>query len=300
MFRKAQRSKQKLRLALIGPSGSGKTMGALKVAFGLGKRTVLIDTENGSGDLYDYLGDYDVYTFSPPFDPDKLVHVMQAAEQEGYDTIVIDSLSHFWMGEGGMLDIVNGLGGRFSDWNKANPKQKHLLEAILRSQSHVIATMRSKTEYIITEEEQKNGFKKQKVEKAGTAAVQRDNLEYEFTVVLNLNMQHLAEASKDRTGLFDGNYTKLSDDTGRQLIEWLEKGTERMVTEFQRKRMSQLAKELGMTAENMKEIMREQFGVDKSQDLTEKQGNSLIGYLETMKSSSEIAATTTEGEDEHE
>jgi hypothetical protein len=289
LFKKAQRSKQKLRLALIGPSGSGKTFSALKIAFGLGSKTVLIDTENGSGSLYDHLGDFDTYEFKPPFDPDKLGKIIEAAEQEGYDTIIIDSLSHFWSGEGGMLDIVNGLGGRFSDWNKANPKHKHLLDAILRSKSHIIATMRTKTEYIIDQDERG----KQKVQKAGTAPVQRDNLEYEFTVVLNLNMQHIAEASKDRTGLFDGNYTKLTTDTGRTLLSWLDGGieVEPKVNELQRKKMAELAKSIGATGDMVKAIMQDRWGVNSSSDLTEKQATELIAWLEASKAAGEIAVT---------
>jgi hypothetical protein len=280
MFRKAERRKQKLRLALIGPSGSGKTFSALKIAFGLGNKTVLIDTENGSGDLYDYLGEYDVFTFSPPFDPDELVKVMQAAEQEGYDTIIVDSLSHFWSGEGGMLDIVNGLGGKFSDWKKANPKHQHLLDAILRSKSHVIATMRSKTEYIVTEEEQKNGFKKQKVEKAGTSAIQREGLEFELTVVLNLNMQHIAEASKDRTGLFDGNYTKLDENVGKRLLEWLEKGIEQpkpMRTD-QKQKINDIAKKLNMTGTVLREHCLKLYDTATP---NEQQADEVIEWLET-------------------
>ena len=51
-FRKAERKKAKLRLGIVGPAGSGKTYSSLLIAAGLGGRIALIDTENGSGDLY--------------------------------------------------------------------------------------------------------------------------------------------------------------------------------------------------------------------------------------------------------
>ncbi|MBM7855876.1 hypothetical protein JOC37_002297 [Desulfohalotomaculum tongense] len=104
-FHRAQRKKARLRLAIAGPAGSGKTYSALLIAFGLGGRTAMIDTERGSGELYVHLGDYDVCSLEAPFIPEKYVEAIQAAEGAGYDNIIIDSLSHAWAGPGGVLDI---------------------------------------------------------------------------------------------------------------------------------------------------------------------------------------------------
>ena len=128
-FRKAERKKAKLRLAITGPAGSGKTYGALLIALGLGGRIAMIDTENGSGDLYSSLGDYDVCSLSAPFDPRKYIQTIHEAEKEGYNVIIIDSLSHAWNGQGGILDIQGKLaearyrGNSYAAWRDITPLQ---------------------------------------------------------------------------------------------------------------------------------------------------------------------------------
>ena len=104
-FRKAERKKAKLRLGITGPAGSGKTYSALLIAFGLGGRIAMLDTENGSGDLYAHLGDYDVETLTAPYDVRRYLQIIHEAEQAKYDVLIIDSLSHAWAGEGGLLDL---------------------------------------------------------------------------------------------------------------------------------------------------------------------------------------------------
>lgn len=222
MFRAAQRAKSKLRLSIVAPSGAGKTYSALLIAFGLGGKTVVIDSENGSADLYSGLGQYDVYTMQPPYEPEKLMTVIKAAEAEGYETVIIDSLSHYWSGEGGLLDRHSKIGGNsYTAWAKVSPVQQRLVECMLSSKCHIIANMRAKQDYILNE---KDG--KKVPEKVGLAPVQRDQIEFEFSLVLTLNMDHIATASKDRTGLFDGKWFTPTIDTGRQLLAWLETGTD--------------------------------------------------------------------------
>ena len=222
MFRAAQRSKSKLRLSIIGPSGAGKTYSALKIAFGLGGKVVVIDSENGSADLYSGLGQYDVFTMQPPYEPEKLMTVIKAAEAEGYDTIIIDSLSHYWSGEGGLLDRHTKIGGNsYTAWAKVSPVQQRLIECMLSSKCHIIANMRAKQDYVLVD---KGG--KQVPEKVGLAPVQRDQIEFEFSLVLTINMEHVATASKDRTELFDGKWFIPNEDTGKQLLAWLENGTD--------------------------------------------------------------------------
>jgi hypothetical protein len=150
-FRKAERRKARLRLGIAGPSGSGKTYSALLIAFGLGGKVALIDTENGSGDMYPHLGDYDVLTLRAPFTPDKYIEGIREAEKAGYSTVIIDSLSHAWAGEGGLLDqhgkiADSGKGNSYTAWRSITPKHNALVEAMLQSSCHVIATMRTKTE----------------------------------------------------------------------------------------------------------------------------------------------------------
>ena len=220
-FRKATRKSAKLRLALIAPSGHGKTYGSLLIAKGLGGKTAMIDTESGRGELYGKEFDYDVVTMSAPYSPEKYIAAITAAEEAGYDNIIIDSLSHVWSGSGGLLDqqghiADSGKGNSFTAWRTITPKHNALIDKIIGSKCHIIATMRAKTDYIITEE---NGRKE--VKKVGLAPVQRDGLEYEFTVVFDITKEHTLNVSKDSTQLFDGTYPKLTEDIGKQLNSWL-------------------------------------------------------------------------------
>lgn len=226
-FTKAQRKKARLRLALAGPSGSGKTWSALLIAKGIGGRIALIDTERDSASLYSHLVEFDSLNLSAPFTPERYIEAIHAAEAGGYDTLVIDSLTHAWSGIGGCLELVDEIakakyrGNTWSAWNEITPRHRAMLDAILQSKLHVIVTMRSKTETAQVEE---NGRKK--VVKLGMKAEQRDGIEYEFTAVLDLvHDGHYAIGTKDRTGLFAGSDPKpVTEETGAMLLEWLESG----------------------------------------------------------------------------
>lgn len=227
VIRRAERKKAKLRLALMGTSGSGKTYSALQLAFGLGGKIGFIDTEHGSGELYAHLGEYDVLQLEAPYTVEKYRNAIKAFEDAGcYSTIIIDSLSHAWAGEGGLLDKQGQLesSGRFKNsfatWREITPDHNKLVEELLNSPCHIIGTMRSKTEYAL----EQNDKGKTVPRKIGLAPVQRDGLEYEFTVVLDINQEnHVANATKDRTGMFDRNPVLISTKTGEQLKDWLEK-----------------------------------------------------------------------------
>ncbi|MGA8121095.1 ATP-binding protein [Rouxiella badensis] len=226
-FEKAMRKKAKLRLALTGPSGSGKTYSALLIAKGIGGRIAVVDTEKGSASLYSDIADFDVLELEPPFSPERFIEAINAAEKAGYDTIVVDSITHEWGGVGGCLELVDTIakakfrGNSWSAWSEINPRHRLFLDAILRSNMHVIATMRSKTETAQVEE---NGRKK--VTKLGMKSEQRDGVEYEFTTVLDLvHESHHANATKDRTKLFsNADPVILSEETGKKLLDWLESG----------------------------------------------------------------------------
>jgi hypothetical protein len=219
-FHKAERRKSKLRLAIAGPAGSGKTYSALQIAFGIGGKIALIDTERGSAELYSHLGEFDVCQIEAPFEPSKYVAAIKEAEKLGYDIIITDSLSHAWSGTGGLLDthgkIADRGGNSWTAWRKITPQHNELVEALLQSTSHIIATMRSKMEYAQSED----GGKKT-VKKIGLAPVQREGMEYEFTVFFDIDINHVSTASKDRTSLFDNKYFTPSTETGITLINWL-------------------------------------------------------------------------------
>lgn len=223
-IRRAERKKAKLRLGISAPSGGGKTYSALLMAFGLGGKVGLIDTEHGSGDLYAHLGEYDIIGIEAPYSVIKYREAIKAFESAGYDTIIIDSLSHAWAGDGGLLDKQGKLADRgtnsFAAWRTITPEHNALVESMLQSPCHIIATMRSKQEYIL----ETNDKGKQTPKKVGMAPVQREGMEYEFTVMLDVDMNHIASASKDRTSLFDGQFFKIEQKTGETLLNWLDSG----------------------------------------------------------------------------
>lgn len=227
MFRKAERKQAKLRLCLAGPSGSGKTYSSIKIAQGLGGKIAMIDTEHGSGELYAHLTNYDVVTLDAPYSPERYIACIKEAEKAEYAVLIIDSLSHAWSGEGGILEMVDKSakasksGNSYTAWRDVTPWHNKLVEAILTSNLHIITTMRTKTEYVI----ETNEKGKSTPRKVGMAPVQRDGMEYEFTAVLDLSIDgHFYSASKDRTGLFDGKPDLPSEKTGKVLLEWLNSG----------------------------------------------------------------------------
>lgn len=226
-FRRAERAKVKLRLGIGGPSGSGKTYSSLLIASGLGKKIAVIDTEHSSAELYSDLFEYDVATLTPPFTPQKYIDMIHEAEDLGYDVIIIDSLSHAWRGEGGMMDIHDSVtqatGNSFAAWREVSPMHNKLVETLLQSPAHIITTLRAKQDYVIIEEDGKKS-----VRKVGLAPVFRDGIEYEFTMYFEMTADHLAVVSKDRTGLFGNNPPFIpTKQTGETIREWLESGADR-------------------------------------------------------------------------
>lgn len=223
-FQKAARSRCRIKMALQGPSGSGKTYSALLVAFGLTgdwSKVAVIDSENGSSNLYSDLGEYSVLSLTAPYSPEQYSEAINLAVKSGFECVIVDSLSAEWSGQGGVLDIHSNIpGNSFTAWGKVTPRHNAFVQTILQSDIHVIGTMRSKTDYVLAE---KNG--KQVPEKVGLKATQREDVEYEFTVVLELNQRHIATVSKDRTGLFRNKpEVKLSAEIGQEIAAWCNDG----------------------------------------------------------------------------
>lgn len=231
-IQKAERKKTKARIGIAGPSGSGKTYSALLIAFGLAHdqttpKVGVIDTEQHSSELYapdfEQFGGFYVISLEPPFEPKRYIEAIQLFEREGFDVIVIDSLSHAWAGTGGLLELHGKLVetgvNPFSAWREVSPIHNKLIETMLQCRSHLIATFRSKTEYVIQEN---NG--RREVIKVGLSPVQRDGMEYEFTIFFELSGTHMCRATKDRTGLFDQQIFVPTVETGRIIARFLNSG----------------------------------------------------------------------------
>ncbi|MDP1726871.1 MAG: AAA family ATPase [Bacteroidota bacterium] len=222
MLRKAKRKNAKLKLALQGPSGSGKTYSALLIAFGLcgdWNKIAVIDTENYSSELYSDLGDFNVLPILEPYAPEKYVEAIGICEKEGMEVIIIDSISHEWEGQGGILDIHGNMAGNsFANWAKVTPRHNNFTTAIIQSSCHVIGTIRTKQDYVLSD---KNG--KMVPEKVGLKGVTRDGMDYEFTLVYDIDIKHQATASKDRTGLYADKPSRvLGSIDGMLLKSWCE------------------------------------------------------------------------------
>jgi hypothetical protein len=308
-FVKAERKRVKLKIALTGPSGAGKTFSALELASGLGQKIALIDTENDSASLYSDRFTFDSLVIDPPYTIQKYVEAIRAAQEEKYDVLVIDSISHAWAGDGGLLSKKEAMdargGNQFANWGTITKEQEQFKAMLLNADIHTICTMRSKQEYAQVEE----GGRK-KIQKLGMAPIQRDGMEYEFTAVLDVAMDHKAQASKDRTGLFDGQIFQITKQTGEKLISWLngakveaaprpeapvapvtpiravesaqEADGVRKVTEKQLKRLYAIQNKSGCPIEQVKAWI-EEMGVKSSKDLDFVQYDRLVKKVEAFK-----------------
>lgn len=225
-LRQASRKKAKIKMGLQGPSGAGKTMSALLIAYGLcgaWSKIAVIDTENHSAELYAHLRDYYVLPMAAPFTPEKYVEAVSICEQAQIEVVIIDSITHEWDGTGGILDIHGAMAGNsYTNWSKVTPRHNDFVQAMLQSPCHIISTIRAKQDYVLVE---KNG--KQVPEKVGLKGITRDGMDYEFTVVLELNCKNYAAATKDRTGLFTGKPEFIPTvDTGKAILHWCKMGIE--------------------------------------------------------------------------
>lgn len=223
-LKKATRKQVKLRLGLSAVSGGGKTYSALLLAYGMTNdwsKIAVIDTENGSASLYSHLGDFNSIDLEAPFSPERYIEAIKICENAGMEVIIIDSITHEWEGKGGCLELQNQLGGRYQDWAKITPRHDAFINSLLQSKCHIISSVRRKQDYEMT----KDSSGKTKVEKAGLKEITREGFEYELTLNFNLEINHHATASKDRTGLFmDKPSFVIDSDTGRKLMEWCNSG----------------------------------------------------------------------------
>lgn len=220
-FTKATKKQSKLRLAVFGPSGSGKTYSSLSIATGLGGKIAVIDTERGTASKYADRFDFDVLNL----EKHNIESYCEAiASAKGYDVLVIDSLTHAWQE---LLDEVEKIaqaqfkGNTWSAWSKGTPKQRSLVNALLSFPGHAIATMRSKTEW----QTSTNANGRVQPTRVGLAPEQGKGIEYEFDLLMELTVEHVATFIKDRTGKYqDSIVTKPGADFGKELAGWLLEG----------------------------------------------------------------------------
>lgn len=308
-FKKATRNKLRARVAIDGVSGSGKTTTALRLAHLLGKKIAVIDSERGSASKYagmkydNMIFDFEVCDLDSReldedvsqeeknnvFSPSRYKEKIDEAGRLGYDVIVIDSLSHAWIGEGGALDLKEKIGGNsFTAWAKITPLQRAMVDSILNSPAHVIATMRSKTEYVMEEDE-----KGKKVpRKIGMAPVQRDGLEYEFDLYGQMDFSNTITITKTRCPDMNG---RTCTNPGAAFFapfkQWLEEGyvAPDAITSEQLDIINQLKNDLQISDEIFNGRLKSVYGVTTLLAIGSLQADELIRKLSEKLSASSSA-----------
>lgn len=231
----AAREMAYIKLLISSPAGGGKTMGSLLMAYGLTNnwsKILIIDTENKSGSLYVgskvddvKIGKYKTIQLAAPYTVDRYLRAIEMAEKAGIQCLIIDSLSHAWTAEGGLLDLHTKLtaasrsGNSYTAWKDVTPLHAKLIEKIMNCNMHVIIAARSKTEYVLTQGD-KGGMTPKKV---GMGIVFRDGIEYEVSIALEVDQaNHVAQVTKDRTTIFqDTPFFKITPEHGQQIMKWL-------------------------------------------------------------------------------
>ncbi len=221
-YAKAVRHRVNLKIALIGPSGSGKTYSALRLARGIAgkkERIALLDTENDRGLYYADEFDYDHDKLSAPYTPERYIAKIDEAVREGYKVLIIDSITHEWNGVGGCLEMVDKLPGKnsYTKWAKITPRHNAFIEKVIQSPIHIIVTIRGKDQYVLEQDERG----KQVPKKIGLGGIQRDGVEYEYTLTFLIDRDtNVAISQKDNTHIFDSRYEMLTEEHGEMIRKW--------------------------------------------------------------------------------
>ncbi|PFK04930.1 AAA family ATPase [Bacillus cereus] len=271
----AKREKMKAVIGFIGCSGSGKTGSSLLTAFGmmqeaypnvteeeLWKKIGVIDTEHERSKLHvglvygeTKIGNFLHINFTPPYTTERYNEAVQVMKNAGAEVLIIDSLSHNWQGEGGIIETHGEMSGNsFQNWGKLSSETTKLIKTLTQNNVHILATLRTKTEYVV-EPDAKGKMAPRKV---GTKPVQKDEMEYEFMLNFVIDIDHVADTSKDNTQMFEGNPQKITAEVGRKLYQWLELGIDvKAEEENERNNLIAQIKEIASTSEDATKMLSE-------------------------------------------
>lgn len=272
VVKKAKREKIYAKIALMSPSGGGKTYGSLRLATGMAEeiknqtgkeaKILLANTEAKRGYYYANEFDYDIVDIQAPHNPEKYVELINFAQSEGYDILIIDSSSHEWEGKGGCLELQQQAGGTYQAWAKVTPRHNKFITAIADSKIHIIATMRGKDQYEMNKDERG----RTSVQKLGVGAKQREGFEYEFTCTFLIDQKtSMAAPQKDNTHIFENDGERLlSESDGVRIIKWCNQGDG--YTEVKREETQDNVDELKMVKREIVELCKE-LGGSKNEKL---------------------------------
>ena len=223
--RKAQKRQLALKILCSGSSGSGKTFSALRLATGIvnraGGEIYLINTEGDRGEMYGNQFNYQIVDLPEPRSPENYIEAIKYCIDEGATVIIIDSLSHEW---NYLNEQVNNMpGNSFNNWGKQKPRHRKLVDFIVESKVHSIATGRGKDEYVMETNEKGKSMPK----KVGVGVQQEKDTEYEYMVTFNIAQDtHVASCMKDNTGKYTNKYDVLTEKDGEDLYDWANSGSE--------------------------------------------------------------------------
>ena len=238
----ARREKMKAAIAYIGGSGSGKTLSMLITAYGMMKEAYpdladeevfqkigVVDTEHRRSQIYagTTITDLKIHPFyhidlQAPFSPSRYDEAIRALKNGGCEVVIVDSLSHAWDGEGGLLEMQQQAGGNFQAWAKVKPHIQSFIKSLTENDVHILASMRTKQDYQV--EQGETG--KLDIKKLGLKPIQKDDLEYEFMIVWQLDQDHIARTTKDNSGIFENQPAKVTPEHGSKLFKWLDQGVD--------------------------------------------------------------------------
>lgn len=231
-------------IGFIGASGAGKTLGMLKIAYGFISKKYpklsdeakwhkigVIDTEHERSKIYAGttsfgidVGSFKHLDFEAPYTVERLdAAIKHLKDEHKVEIIIVDSTSHFWDGQGGILDLQQSFGGTFAAWQQTNPHYAHFVSLVTGEKYGIdmLNGMRAKQHYEVSQSE----IGKLQVQKMGLKPVQRDSLEYEFHIVFNIDMDHIATPMKDNSGMFNTvPPAQIEQEYGEKLFLWLKEG----------------------------------------------------------------------------
>ncbi|WP_346293972.1 ATP-binding protein [Sphaerothrix gracilis] len=274
LFKKATKQQARLRLAICGASGTGKTYTALNVGQFLGANIALLDTEHGSASKYADRFNFDVCELTD-FSPSSYIMALREAANADYDLIIIDSLTHAWYWE---LDAANSGKNSFTGWKEVRKLERALVDEMLSYPGHLIATMRTKTEWILEENERG----KQAPRRVGTAPIQASGIEYEFDLAGELDYHHILTISKSRCSeLANTEHLNPGENLADRLLAWLDSGEPAEESPQNKARRVMVAREAaGLTTNDVRRILEAEFdGVSTPAKLTSQEVDRLVLIL---------------------